>query len=187
MAAKIPNARTYKQNHRVRRWDLPEATFLPRVDAYSQIWFPDLHTMIESMDSPQQAICYEDLKSFSDTHVVTVQEPGIPLGKGRRDRTKLALILSGNPAAAPTAEADLYRFIDDQLNGDFVLRVNKIVEAGDSTPIQPPLGAFAEIWLPSDAVAESLLKRGLLVHVGDLVTAIAMLVDEVVLVEGPEL
>jgi hypothetical protein len=116
-----------------------------------------------------------------------VQDPGIPLGKGRRDRTKLALILSGDPAAAPTAEADLYRFIDDQLHGDFVLRVNKIIEAGDSTPIEPALGAFAEIWLPSDALAESLLKRGLLVHVGGLITAMAMLVDEVVLVEGPEL
>jgi uncharacterized protein (TIGR02118 family) len=186
LAARLPKTRAYKQNHRVRRWDLPEATLLPRVDAYSQIWFDDLHTMYESMDSPEQAIAYEDFAAISDSHTVTVQDPGQVLGSKDHGPTKLTLVLVGDPARSASAEEDLNNFLERAAPQDYSLRVNSIVVTGDSTPIKPSLGAFAEIWLPDDSRAQNLMNEGLLVRTGLLTICTAMLVEEFVLVEGPE-
>lgn len=115
-----------------------------------------------------------------------MQQPGKLRGQKHRGNTKLTLILVGDPENAPAAEEDLYRFLDDKLGGRFVLRVNRIIETGDSTPVEPALGAFAEVWVDSDAIAQDLLNQGLLMETGPLTTCITMLVEEVILVEGPE-
>lgn len=187
LAAKLPNTRTYKQNHRARRWDLPEATFLPRVAAYTQVWFDDLHTMFDSMGSPEQDRVFEDLKAISHEFVVTVQKPGDILGHRTGDATKLTLIMAGNPTGTPAAQQELLSFVTRYAKGQFALRVNEIFETGDSTPITPELGAFAELWLHNDAVAEELLNRGLLLATGPMQTCWAMQLNEIVLVDGPEI
>lgn len=184
LGAKVPHILAHVQNHRVRRRDLPSATFLDHVDAYIQTWFPDVHSMIEATRSAEQQLADEDLTNISQASLVTIQSAGPLLGHRRQGLTKLTVVLVGDADLAPRAENDLFRFLTVHLNGDFQLRVNRVLDSPYASPTSHPFAAFIELRLQNDGLLPGLLNAGLWANMGGLTPALAMIVNETVFKGG---
>ena len=83
LARQVPGMTAYSQNHIVERYPPIETPELHRVDGLSQLYFPDVPTMAEAMETPEQRACVEDIKGFLSEVTIVIQRRGECRASGR--------------------------------------------------------------------------------------------------------
>lgn len=188
LALRVAGMVAYTQNHIVERLhENPEGP-LHRVDGISQLYFDDVESMRDAMESAEQKACIEDIRGFLSDVTLLIQRQGELrwLGAPRATDTKLIYLLSGEAdRIGRSIEALCARLSSSRAAG--AVRYNPVVDRTFAVDSSVPAGAQAvdgvfEAWLPADA-AGKLSERGLDDDEVEIVAAFR--VAEYVLSSGP--
>ena len=166
--ARAPSSRDDGLQPESHRRALPpmETPELHRVDGLSQLYFPDIATMAEAMETPEQRACVEDIKGFLSEVTIVIQRRGevVHLGEcsSRPHDAKLMSVLIGDPRDAGAYAFELAAELRRWESGEARFRINPVVDRGFIVDPSVPrgnqiVGGILELWFTQ----EESLRRGL--------------------------